>query len=109
MEKKNRFILKFSEKTKVELEEIVLSEKHVLKAKEAAKHLLKNKSFIHIETLTETNNNQKRKNEIKTNQSISPFNLDLFIKTLSYRELLSNFICPFVNMFYSFKRFLSGL
>jgi hypothetical protein len=90
MKEENPLIKKFQEKTKIELERIVSSEKHTLKAKEAAKYLLKNNSFRLNEVIAKSKEYRNTKNETKSiNKSVSPFNLNLFIKTISYREFLS--------------------
>ena len=87
MKQQNKFIKKFSQKTKSELNEILLSNKYIDEAKLAASSILNNNSCKIIKPQTnhkvvEIENKINRKNVIE-------IDLKIFFKTLSYREFLN--------------------
>lgn len=81
----NKFIQKFSKKTKSELLEIIQSNKHIDKAKIAANYNLQNKNYKTYKP------NQQRKTTKINNKTSIKSELKMFFKSLSYREFLSIF------------------
>lgn len=85
MSKENKFIEKFSKKTKKELEHILQSDMYVDKAKKAANHIIINEKYKRvtpIENIIKVKKLKTRKKTIKTD-------LQQFLKVLRYREFYS--------------------